>query len=149
MTEKTPPAAMPAAAPADGTYVAELRAENARLRAALARAGQPAGQPAVQHKFFLSEGDRQELEMTGSVAIGGKRMTTDQVRAELAKSDTQAGTEVADADPESVLNLPTAPTPGPGIRGVDFVYPSVARGEIDPAVAGTPGVNGPAAKSGK
>lgn len=52
--------------PTGGDRVAELEAENARLREALAASGQPAvpGKP-TEPSFGLSEGQRDELERTG------------------------------------------------------------------------------------
>jgi hypothetical protein len=120
----------------------ELRAENERLRAQLAAAGGSprAYQPAQQ--FQLSEGDRQELVTRGVVTINGRRMTREDVENEL--DEDQRGVDLGDADPVD------AGAPGVGersaIRGVDYVYPSVAPGLIDPDVAGTPGINGPAAE---
>lgn len=117
-----------------------LKAENAQLRAQLAAAGRPAGAVQPEHTFQLSEGDRQDLVANGQVAVNGRMMNADEV-AKLLGPDQQ-DVDLGDATP---------PTPGPGepprsaVRGVDFVYPSVAPGKIDPAVAGTPGINGPAA----
>jgi hypothetical protein len=144
-------------APAPGTKadleqrLAAAQAENENLRGqlvaatGLATAGRTY-QPA--QTFFLSEGDRQELERHGVANIGGRLMTVDQVRAELAKSDTQSGVEIGDPKPgtdrreiaKAALSQPA------NIRGVTYVYPSVADGLIDPAVAGTPGITGPAGK---
>jgi hypothetical protein len=53
--------------------------------------------PVQVRAFFLSEGDRQELELHGFTNINGRRMTTAEVRAELAKSETQKGVTIADA----------------------------------------------------
>lgn len=121
---------------------AQLQAENERLRAQLAAAGRPAGVTAPQHTFQLSQGDLMELERNGWVSVGGRVLTTDEVRAELAGTP-QEGMEIA--EPEN----PQVPKPveGGNVRGFDFVYPSVSRGKIDPAVAGTPGINGPAAET--
>lgn len=118
-----------------------LLAEVERLRGQLAAAGTRAVDAPAAHRFFLSEGGRQELELYGVVNIGGKQRTRDEVLAML--DDSQAGVEIAEVDPGSRLApaRPQGTTPG-----VDFVYPSVAPGELDPAVAGTPGVSGPAAE---
>lgn len=123
-----------------------LRAENERLRGQLAAAGaRPAVGVAAPQHLFLSEGDRQELEIRGVLNIGGRLMTREEVLAELG--DNQKGVEIADApegtrvDPAAVRKIQERPA----ILGVDYVYPSVEPGKIDPAVAGTPGINGPAA----
>jgi hypothetical protein len=123
-----------------------LAAENTALKAQLAAAGRP-GVASAQHTFQLSEGDRQELEIRGVVNIGGRLMTKADVVKAMRDADAgQEGVEIADA-PEGTRIEPTrlGDLSGPGVRGVDFVYPSVERGKIDPAVAGTPGINGPAA----
>jgi hypothetical protein len=137
----TPPAAKPAA----GTDTTEdrLRAENAELRRQLAAVGGRVQQP--QHVFQLSEGDRQELEIRGVVNIGGRLMTTAEVREALADAG-EDGVKVADAPEGTRVDPALLPdVTGPGVRGIDYVYPSVERGFIDPAVAGTPGINGPSA----
>lgn len=124
-----------------------LRAENENLRGQLAAAGAARQTAAPQHVFQLSEGDRQELEIRGVVSIGGRLMTTAEVRQALAAAGAgQEHVEIADA-PEGTRVDPgrRGGLTGPGVRGIDFVYPSVARGLIDPAVAGVPGINGPAA----
>jgi hypothetical protein len=129
------------------TELERLRAENERLRGQLAAAGAAVGVVAPVHRFFLTEGDRQELELYGVANINGRRMTTEEVRAELAKSDTQSGVEIADADPAlSRAGDVAGQRAASAVPGVDFVYPSVAPGKIDPAVAGQPGINGPAAE---
>ena len=128
-----------------------LQAENENLRGQLAAAGARAYAPA--HRFQLSEGDRQELEIRGVVNIGGRLWTRDEVLAALAKAgpdasgnNDQSGVQIAEAPAGTRIDPDTLPArTGPGVAGVDFVYPSVARGRIDPAVAGTPGVSGPAA----
>jgi hypothetical protein len=123
----------------------KLRAENERLRNQLAAAGRPAGVVAAQHTFQLSEGDRQELEIRGVVAIGGRLMTKAEVEEAMAEAG-QKGVTIKDAPEETRVQI-TKDTPGigPGVRGIDYVYPSVERGKIDPAVAGTPGISGPSA----
>lgn len=122
----------------------QLQAENEQLRAQLASVGAGvAGRAAVpQHTFQLSEGDRQTLEMQGWINYRGRVMTTAEVLDALGPD--QQNVEIADAPAG-------APKPPPesqraGIPGVDFVYPSVAPGQIDPAVAGTPGISGPPAE---
>lgn len=122
-----------------------LRAENENLRGQLAAAGAKTGRAApVQHRFQLSEGDRQELEIRGVVSIGGRLYTTEEVRALLEQD--QQGVDIKDAPEGTRVDPATLPDrTGSGVPGVDFVWPSVERGKIDPAVAGTPGISGPAA----
>lgn len=133
-----------------------LRAENENLRGQLAAAGATttAGRAApAQHRFQLSEGDRQELELRGVVNIGGRMMTRDEVLAEIADAgpdgqgnNDQGAVEIAEAPEATRVDLSKLPDrTGPGVEGIDFVYPSVERGKIDPDVAGTPGINGPSA----
>lgn len=141
MTEKPP------AAQGTADEITRLRAENTALKAQLSAAGRPAGPAMPAHTFQLSEGDRQELEIRGVVNIGGRLMTkADVVKAMRDAGDGQEDVEIADA-PEGTRIDPgrSEELTGPGIRGFDYVYPSVERGKIDPAVAGTPGINGPAA----
>lgn len=127
----------------DQSEVASLRQENAQLRAQLAAAGGRVQQP--EHVFQLSEGDRQELEIRGVVNIGGKLMTTEQVREAMAAAG-QRGVEVADAPEETRVRPEVIDSAErAGVRGVDYVWPSVSPGRIDPAVAGTPGISGPSA----
>lgn len=123
----------------------QLAQENVALKAQLEAVGRPAGASLPQHVFQLSEGDRQELEIRGVVAINGRLMTKAEVEAAMAEAG-QRGVKIKDAPEETKVKI-TGDTPGrgPGIEGVDFVYPSVERGKIDPAVAGTPGISGPAA----
>jgi hypothetical protein len=120
-----------------------LAQENVALKAQLAAAGRTA--PSAQHVFQLSEGDRQELEIRGAVVIGGRLMTKADVEEAMAAAG-QKGVTIKDAPEATALKI-TKDTPGmgPGVRGIDYIYPSVERGKIDPAVAGTPGVEGPAA----
>lgn len=120
-----------------------LRAENDELRAQLAQVGvtrAPGVAAAPQHTFQLSEGDRQELALHGAINIGGRMRTAAEVQEMLG--DKQQDVDLGD------VPAPTLPgeRPAGATPGVDFVYPSVAPGEIDPAVAGTPGINGPAAQ---
>jgi hypothetical protein len=118
-----------------------LRAENENLRGQLAAAGaRPRGQ--VRHEFLLSEGERAEIEAFGVANIGGVRMTREQVAAKLG--DRQRDVELGDAEPVDAA-AHAARTTRTAVEGVDFIYPSVEPGLIDPAVAGTPGINDPAA----
>jgi hypothetical protein len=137
-TEKNPPAAPPA------DDLADLRAENVRLRAELEAAG--ATRTATpRFTFQLSEGDRQELELRGVVSIGGRLMTKADVEAAMADAG-QRGVTIADAPEATRIDPGTLQgRTGPGVEGTDYVYPSVERGKIDPKVAGTPGISGPAA----
>lgn len=120
-----------------------LRAENENLRGQLAAAGAARVGTAApaQHVFQLSQAQLNELETTGFTNVGGRRVGTDEVRKMLGKD--QRGVEIAKP------SNPVAPAPvrerQAAVPGVDFVYPSVAPGQIDPAVAGTPGISGPAA----
>lgn len=121
-----------------------LLAENENLRGQLAAAGGRVVRP--QHTFMLSEGARQELQLYGVTNIDGRRWTIDEVRAKLAEQE-QDGVEIADPDPSVARTAAVGLRPQGKTPGVDFVYPSVAPGQIDPAVAGLPGINGPAAPS--
>jgi hypothetical protein len=142
MTEKKPPATAPTppAGPSDAATVDQLRAENTVLRAQLAAAGRVPGATQPQHTFVLSEGQRQELLTNGVTNVGGVRRTTDEVRDLLGPD--QQHVELGDTEPVDGLGTTSARSE---IRGVDFVYPSVKPGGFDPAVAGTPGINGPSA----
>lgn len=118
-----------------------LLQENQALRDQLAAAGaQRQTQAPARHQFVLSEGQRQELITNGVTTVNGQRATVEQVQALLG--DDQAAVDLGDTDPRDGT---PASRPNPGIPGVDYVYPSVRPGAIDPAVAGTPGINGPAA----
>ena len=149
MTENNPPEA-----PAPGTkadleqQLAAARAENVALTARLEAAGGQRGTAPVQHKFTLTEGDRQELGLYGVATIGGRLMT----REEAQEAAEQAGQPVEIDEPSAELDrrpglVRQLGERGQGVRGFDYVYPSVAPGKIDPAVAGTPGVHGPAASA--
>lgn len=121
------------------------RAERDQLRAQLLNVGGATRTPIVPvHTFRVSEGERQELEMYGVAAVNGRTMTTDEVRK--AAAAVGLAIEIKDAKPGTARTVPPRPK-REGVLGVDFVYPSVAPGQIDPAVAGTPGINGPAAPS--
>ena len=121
----------------------QLAAENVALKAQLAATGRTT--PGAQHVFQLSEGERQELEQLGVINKGGRLMSKADVEEAMAAAG-QKGVTIKDA-PEATALKVTADTPGtgPGVRGIDYIYPSVERGKIDPAVAGMPGVEGPAA----
>lgn len=123
-----------------------LRAENEQLRGQLAAASTARKPGTVTHEFALSEGERQELETYGVINIGGRQYTTEQVKAKLG--ERYKNVPIADA-PAATRIEPTSAVELAGVRGIDYVYPSVAPGQIDPAVAGTPGINGPAARTGK
>lgn len=118
----------------------DLLAENELLRAQLA-ATPAAGAPNVaQHRFQLSEGERQDLVANGVVNKDGRAMTREDVEAELGED--QQNVDLGDAEPPAGFRRPADRS---AIRGVDYVWPSVEPGKIDPAVAGTPGINGPSA----
>jgi hypothetical protein len=129
--------------PAPGTKAA-LEAENANLRRQLAQLG-GARNATPTPVPYLTEGDRQELLSRGVVnsAGGGGRVTLTTAADLFPGVDlsdaTDAAREAADAEDTAVAER------GDGRRGFDYVYPSVAPGLIDPAVAGTPGINGPSA----
>lgn len=118
-----------------------LLAENENLRGQLAAAGaaRPGTAAPAQHRFLLSEGQRQDLEMHGNTEIGGRFVDTGEVRGML--EDDQQRIEID--TPDTVRQVPQAST-RTKIPGVDFVYPSVEYGKLDPAVADAPGVHGPA-----
>jgi hypothetical protein len=119
-----------------------LQAENENLRGQLAAASVPARGPAApQHTFILTEDARQQLVTSGVAYTGGRVMTRDQVVSLLgARADAY---DLGDVEPAEPVQPEAAPRVG--IRGFDYVYPSIAPGVIDPAVAGTPGINGPSA----
>lgn len=116
-----------------------LREEVTRLQGQLEAVGRPVGPVAPVHTFELSEGDRQELVIHGQVNIGGRMRSREEIKSMLG--DKQRNVDLGQADP------PAAPTEvgRQGVPGVDFVYPSVEPGYLDPAVAGTPGISGPPA----
>lgn len=117
-----------------------LRAENENLRGQLAAASVPGRAAPVEHVFTLTEDARQQLVTRGFANIGGRELNRDQVTELLG--DRAPNYDLGTRKPD---RLPDAPAPRSSIRGFDYVYPSVAPGVIDPAVAGTPGINGPAA----
>jgi hypothetical protein len=123
--------------------LAALRAENDRLRQQLAtattrRANVPAAKP------YLTEGERQDLITFGVTTDvhTGRRLNLAQAHEAYPDADLTDATDVAKAASEQDAGEQTRSA----VRGVDFVYPSVAPGQIDPDVAGLPGINGPAAK---
>lgn len=128
------------------TELQRLRAENERLRTQFAAAGIPQ-RPGVlpAPKPFLTEGERQDLITFGVTTDvhTGQRLNLHQARERYPDADLADATDtaVANADRDN-----TDDVEHPGIRGVDYVWPSVEPGKIDPAVAGTPGINGPAAE---
>lgn len=127
--------------------LAELQAENELLRTQLAAAGQPrvAG-PA--RTFFLTEANRLELEQRGFTTVGGELLDTAEVRKRLARTDQDV--DIADAPEgareEAAVTVAAVRRDDQGAQyGVTHVYPSVRPGQIDPAVAGSPGISGPSA----
>ena len=119
------------------------RAERDELKAQLFNLGGPVRTPIVPvHRFAVSEGERQELEMYGVATVNGRLMSTEEVRK--AAAAVGLAIVIKDAAPELKRELPVR-VEREGVYGVDYVYPSVAPGLIDPRVAGTPGVSGPAA----
>jgi hypothetical protein len=128
--------------------VAELEAENASLRAQLSAVGQGrVASPA--HRFFLTEANRQELELRGYTVVGGELLDAAEVKRRLAGTP-QAGVDIADAPKaaqgDAARLVASVRRDDQGSQyGVTHVYPSVRPGQIDPAVAGTPGISGPAA----
>jgi hypothetical protein len=101
---------------------------------------------APQHTFQLSEGDRQALAIHGQINVGGRMRTREEIAGMLQADGNrgdQGAVDLGDAEPPA----PVRDIDRPGVPGVDFVYPSVAPGEIDPAVAGTPGISGPSANT--
>lgn len=118
-----------------------LQRENENLRGQLAAAAANRVATPV-HTFQLSQGQLAELEATGRTNVGGKLMDASEVRSLMP--DDQRRVEIATPPAEQVAALPPARPQG-NTPGVDYVWPSVRPGAIDPAVAGTPGINGPAA----
>jgi hypothetical protein len=117
-----------------------LAQENAALRAQLAAGGRQAA--AAPAPFILSEGQRAELEQSGVTTVDGRRATREDVEAMLTDAQPTDRVDLGSKEPADA----DVPQPREGAtEGVDFIYPSVAPGKIDPAVAGTPGINGPAA----
>lgn len=128
----------------------EQEAEIERLRGQLAAAGATPA-TAAPARFLISEADRQDLLARGYATIGGRVLLLREVRELLDAS--QAGVPLDDPAPEILAEAERVvgalrvgrPAEGAGAPHVDFVYPSVARGVIDPAAAGAPGVTGPSA----
>jgi hypothetical protein len=120
--------AAPAPAPKPSDELARLRAENERLRGQLAASG--ADNRLSQNRAtrpFLSEGERQDLELNGvtNSPFTGERLTAQGEGVETVR------------DPQTAA-LPPVRTTGdrPGVEGFDFVYPSVAPGVLDPKLTG-------------
>lgn len=112
---------------------ARLEADNERLRGQLATAG--AGQRIAQatpRTPWLSEGERQELEAYGAAVspFTGQRVTADEAR------EAYPDVEIREAKPGAVRAAGPAPRRTAQPReGVDFVYPSVAPGQLADDVA--------------
>jgi hypothetical protein len=124
--------------------LAALRAENDRLRQQLATAtARQANVPAA--KPYLTEGERQDLITFGVTndVHTGRRLNLNQARELYPDADLVDATDAAVSASERDH---TEAVERSSVRGVDYVWPSVAPGQIDPAVAGLPGINGPAAK---
>lgn len=118
-----------------------LRARVSELQAQVAAGGRVV---APRQTFTLSEGDRQDLVANGVVNVAGRLRTRAEV-ADLLGPD-QAGVDLGDRDPSPAVAAALKQQRAQGTTpGVDFVYPSVEAGGIDPALAGTPGISGPAA----
>jgi hypothetical protein len=125
--------------------VAELEREAENLRGQLAASG-ATRVAAPRHTFALSEGARQELELNGVTTVDGRLYTAEQVREKLAASDTQRRVDFEEPDPTVVRAVPVDRAVGRvRTEGVDYVYPSVDYGVIDPMAAGKPGISGPPA----
>lgn len=122
----------------------QLRQRVAQLEAQQATAGRVV---APRQTFQLSEGDRQDLVANGVLNVAGRLRTRDEVADMLG--DGQTGVELGDRPPSPTLLAAVGQQRAQGATpGVDFVYPSVEPGGIDPVVAGTPGISGPAAGDG-
>ena len=80
---------------------------------AVAAGGRRADSPAA-HRFVLSEGDRQELEMRGVVNIGGKQRTREEVLAML--DDAQGAVEIRAAFPAEERDLGETVRDAPAVR---------------------------------
>lgn len=132
----------------DQQRIQELEADNAQLRGQLAATGATPA-PYVGAPVQLTEGDRQQLEQTGYATLGGVVYTVAEAR-ELLKRNGQDGVTITDPSP-AVLAEADRIVKGlrrPDVsaqRGLTHVWPSVEPGAIDPAVAGQPGISGPAA----
>lgn len=125
------------------TEVERLRAENERLRGQLAAAGArtdnvPAPKP------YLTEGERQDLITFGVTTDvhTGRRLNLHEAREKYPDAELSDASDTAVANADRDRN---EATPRGAVRGVDYVWPSVEPGKIDPAVAGTPGISGPSA----
>lgn len=114
--------------PKPSDEVASLRAENERLRGQLAASG--ADRRLSQNRAtrpFLSEGERQDLELNG---VTNSPFTGERLTAEGEGVEQVRDAQVADLPP-----VRTASTQG--VEGFDYVYPSVAPGVLDPKLTGT------------
>jgi hypothetical protein len=122
-----------------------LLAENKRLRDQLAAAAvAPRAGNVPAPKPYLTEGERQDLITFGVTTDvhTGQRLNLHQARDLYPDADLSGASDTAVAAAERDNTEAQQRT---AVRGVDYVWPSVAPGKIDPAVAGTPGINGPAA----
>jgi hypothetical protein len=105
-----------------------LQADNERLRGELAAARVGAASPArvtlaTPDPNFLCEGDRQALEINGVVnsATTGRQLLASDFDIEVKTEQGRENLRRAQAQTAQERE---------GIRGVDFVYPSVARGVL-------------------
>lgn len=142
MSEETEPT--PGTKAALEQEVARLRAENEQLRGSLAASGARPAANAPAALPFLTEGQRQELLTFGQTARagGGPLLSLSEARDLWPDAELDDATDQAKATDE---RLRTEVVERAGIRGFDYVYPSVAPGVLDPAVVGTPGISGTAA----
>lgn len=137
------PTPTPESTPAPGTKAdleAKLEAAHAQnevlqgqLAEARSGAASPArvtfaGRPAFRSGTKLSEGERQDLEINGVANDpngGGLLLASDfgvEVKTEAGRIALENATKRRDGDKSA--------EGGEGIEGVDFVYPSVARGVL-------------------
>lgn len=137
MAEQEPTPGTKAALEADNK---RLQDENERLRSQLvearsahgAVAGSPArvtfaGRPEFRGGTKLSEGERQQLELDGVISDvhGGGMLYADDFGVEVTTEDGR--NRLAKAREKDAADARA------GIQGVDYVYPSVAPGVLDPA----------------
>lgn len=116
-----------------------LRAENENLRGQLAAAGARTPHVAAPPPF-LSEGERQDLITFGvTTTRGGRPLNLHDAREQYpgAQLDQASAAAVLAADRDR-----DARRARPAVPHVDYVYPSVAPGELAPEAAGTPGISG-------
>lgn len=111
-----------------------LQAENERLRGQLATAGAgPRVAQAQPVQPWLSEGERQELEAYGrtSSPFTGREITTGEAR------EAHPDVEIRDAKPGAVKAAgPVRRRAAQPREGVDYVWPSVAPGQLAPEFGG-------------